>query len=58
MSLRSVPRDQIYLARGKLSDENTLLRRRQLASKYSYHGGVGLSYTFGSIFNNVVMPRF
>jgi len=54
----SLLRDQLYLAKGKLSDEAILLRRRQLASKYSYYGGVGLSYTFGSIFSNVVNPRF
>ncbi|MEO5904834.1 MAG: hypothetical protein ABIQ55_12545 [Gemmatimonadaceae bacterium] len=54
----SLLRDQIYLAKGRLTDEEILLRRRQLASKYSYYGGIGLSYTFGSIFNNVVNPRF
>ena len=54
----SLLRDQIYLAKGQLTDEEILLRRRQLASKYSYYGGIGLSYTFGSIFNNVVNPRF
>lgn len=54
----SMLRDQLYLARGELSDEDILLRRRQLASKYNYYGGVGLSYTFGSIFSNVVNTRF
>jgi hypothetical protein len=51
-------RDQLYLAKGKLTDEQILLRRRKLASKYSYFAGIGLSYSFGSIFNNVVNPRF
>lgn len=54
----SLLRDQLYLAKGELSDEDILVRRRQLASSYSYFGGIGLSYTFGSIFNNVVNPRF
>lgn len=54
----SLVRDQIYLAKGELTDEQILLRRRKLASKYSYYGGIGLSYSFGSIFNNVVNPRF
>jgi hypothetical protein len=54
----SLIRDQIYLAKGELSDEDILVRRRQLASKYSYFGGIGLSFSFGSIFNNVVNPRF
>ena len=51
-------RDQLYLAKGDLTDEQILLRRRRLASRYYYYGGFGLSYTFGSIFNNVVNTRF
>lgn len=54
----SLLRDQLYLAKGELSDEDILVRRRQLASTYSYFAGVGISYSFGSIFNNVVNPRF
>jgi hypothetical protein len=51
-------RDQVYLARGASSDEDVLVRQRQLATSYSYFAGVGLSYTFGSVLNNVVNPRF
>jgi hypothetical protein len=51
-------RDQLYLARGASSDEDVLVRQRQLATSYSYFAGVGLSYTFGSVLNNVVNPRF
>lgn len=51
-------RDQLYIPGGNLSDEEVLVRRRQLESSYRYFGGVGLSYTFGSIFNNVVNSRF
>jgi hypothetical protein len=51
-------RDQIYLEAGGVSRDEVLLRQRQLATGYSYFGGVGLSYTFGSIYNNVVNPRF
>ncbi len=54
----SLLRDQLYLAKGASSDEDILVRQRQLASSYSYFAGIGLSYTFGSIFNNVVNPRF
>lgn len=50
--------DQLYLRAGKASDEEILLRRRQLATTYRYRFSVGLSYTFGSIFNNVVNTRF
>jgi hypothetical protein len=54
----SLLRDQIYLSKGGATEEEILLRRRQLATSYSYFAGVGLTYTFGSIFNNVVNPRF
>ena len=51
-------RDQLYLKAGEASDEEILLRRRQLATGYRYRLSVGFSYTFGSIFNNVVNTRF
>ena len=54
----SLLRDQLYLAKGTLSDADILVRKRQLASTFSFYGGLGLSYTFGSIFNNIVNPRF
>ena len=50
--------DQIFLPKGEASLEEVLLRRRQLETGYSYFFGIGLSYTFGSIFTNVVNPRF
>lgn len=54
----SLLRDQLYLQKGGATDEEVLLRRRQLATSYQYFVGAGLSYTFGSIFSNVVNPRF
>jgi len=51
-------RDQVYLAKGGASLEEVLLRRKQLATNYNYFFSIGLSYTFGSIFTNVVNPRF
>ena len=51
-------RDQLYLPAGNLSDEDRLLRLRQLETSYSYSVQVGLSYSFGSIYNNIVNPRF
>lgn len=54
----SLVRDQLYIAKGASSDEDILVRRRQLASSFTYFGGIGISYTFGSIFNNIVNPRF
>ena len=54
----SLLRDQLYLPRGNLSDQDRLLRLRQLATSYTYFVNLGLSYSFGSIFNNIVNPRF
>ena len=54
----SLVRDQIYLPAEDLSDEEILLQRRQLATDSRYRVSFGFSYTFGSIFNNVVNPRF
>lgn len=51
-------RDQIYLRAGRSTPEEILVRQRQLATGYSYEFSVGISYTFGSIYNNVVNPRF
>ena len=51
-------RDQLNLKRGEQESEEVLLQVRQLRTGYSYYANVGLSYTFGSIFQNVVNPRF
>ena len=50
--------DQLNLAKGGATLEEVLLRRKQLATSYNYFFSFGLSYTFGSIFTNVVNPRF
>ena len=50
--------DQLSLAKGGATLEEVLLRRKQLATSYSYYGSIGFSYTFGSIYSNVVNPRF
>jgi hypothetical protein len=51
-------RDQINIRRGDATDEDVFLHLRQLQTGYSYYGSIGVSYTFGSIFQNVVNPRF
>ena len=51
-------RDQLSLRRGEASTEEILIRQHELATDYSYDFGFGLSYSFGSIFNSVVNPRF
>jgi hypothetical protein len=50
--------DQLYLRAEGATDEEILLRRRQLATNYRYRFSIGASYTFGSIFNNIVNTRF
>jgi len=51
-------RDQLSLRRGDATNEEILVRQRELATGYQYDFGFGISYSFGSIFNNVVNPRF
>ena len=51
-------RDQINLKKGTATEQEVLLRLRQLQTGYAYYGSVGISYTFGSVFQNVVNPRF
>ncbi len=51
-------RDQIFLPREGATAEEVLVRRRALGTDYRYFINVSLSYSFGSIFNNVVNPRF
>ena len=40
------------------TDEEVLLRRRQLETSFTYFVSAGFTYRFGSIFNNIVNPRF
>jgi hypothetical protein len=50
--------DQLSLPFGEATLEEILLRRKELATEYQYSLEVGLSFTFGSIYSNVVNPRF
>ncbi len=51
-------RDQIALSGVGESEADRLLRQRELASGYNYWFSFGMSYSFGSIYNNIVNPRF
>jgi hypothetical protein len=51
-------RDQLYLSAGSATQEEILLRQTQLETSYRYFTNFGIEYRFGSIFNNVVNPRF
>jgi hypothetical protein len=50
--------NQIELAKGGRSSEDIYLRLRELETNYRYEAGIGITYTFGSIYNNIVNPRF
>lgn len=50
--------DQLFISREGLTDEEILLGRFERPTDMTYGLSVGLSYEFGSIFNNVVNNRF
>ena len=54
----SVIHDQLALIKSGATLEEVLLQQHQLATQYSVNGSLGVTYTFGSIYNNVVNPRF
>ena len=50
-------KDQLYVPREDIADEDVLLQRRQLGTDFEFEFEVGFSFTFGSVTNNVVNPR-
>jgi hypothetical protein len=50
--------DQLYLPKGDASLEDLLLKRRKLQTTYEIGGQLGIRFTFGSIYSNVVNERF
>jgi hypothetical protein len=50
--------DQFFLPKRSFTDEQILTRQFARETHYRYFVNFGISYTFGSIFNNVVNPRF
>ncbi len=50
--------DQLYVEGEEgLTDQEILLRLRSLQTNYEFDTRVGLRYTFGSVYNNIVNPR-
>jgi len=49
--------NQVYLPASELSDEELFLNTRKLPSTFEYSGGIGISFQFGSIYNNIVNER-
>ncbi|WP_148899542.1 hypothetical protein [Fodinibius salinus] len=54
----SLINDQLSIPKESISDAEQLLNLRQQSTSYSYRGSVGIEYSFGSIYNNIVNPRF
>lgn len=50
--------DQISLPADDITDTERLLGERQQATSYNFRLSFGFSYTFGSVYSNVVNPRF
>jgi len=50
--------DQLYLSASELSRDDILLQRRKLATTFEIRSELGIRFTFGSIYNNVVNERF
>jgi hypothetical protein len=54
----SMIHDQLGLVKQDIPIDQILLQRKELATQFDYFTSFGFSYTFGSIYNNVVNPRF
>ena len=50
--------NQRSLQKDDLDTTDILLQFRQRQTSFQYFGGIGLSYRFGSAYNNIVNPRF
>ena len=53
----SIIHDQVELPKGNATQTQVLIRQRILRNTSDYFVGMGLSFRFGSIYNNVVNPR-
>lgn len=51
-------RDQLALPAGGATAQDILLQRQELESQYSFQFATGFTYTFGSIYADVINPRF
>jgi hypothetical protein len=54
----NMPRNQIALRKGEVTKEDIFVKKHEMETDYNFWFHFGLSYTFGSIYNNVVNPRF
>jgi len=57
-SYANIIHDQIYLPEAGPTETDILLGLQTLATTYQFGTGIQVTYTFGSIYNNIVNPRF
>ena len=55
--LGNIVHDQVYLPKGNATEQQVLIRQRQLKSTYNFYTSGGISLRFGSKNNNFVNPR-
>jgi hypothetical protein len=53
-----ITHNQINIRAEDATLEEMLLQQKQIKSGYNYYGSIGLSYSFGSIYNTIVNSRF
>lgn len=54
----NITNNQINIAAEEVDDGDFLLGQKQMPSGYNFSVSVGFSYSFGSIYNAIVNPRF
>ena len=54
----SMVHNQLSIPKGNYFIEDVLLERAELETQFTYFASIGFSYSFGSIYNNIVNPRF
>jgi len=56
-SVTQIVHDQLYLPKGEATLEEILLQQRDLATTFDFNASIGIRYTFGSLYNNIINPR-
>ncbi|MEI6749859.1 MAG: hypothetical protein WCM93_11925, partial [Bacteroidota bacterium] len=51
-------KNQRSLSNTGLTPEEIILQHKEILTNYSYGLQIGITYTFGAIFNNIVNPRY
>ena len=54
----SITSNQVELSAGGVTLEELLLNNQQLPSGFNFNLNLGFNYSFGSIYNTIVNPRF